>query len=83
MTRLMIPMVWLVDGTLLVPADSLSRLVREVAAEVSGWEDDGSDPATVQAVDRMLQSLADQIDVDCIALVSRLEPGPGSGTEES
>jgi hypothetical protein len=79
----MIPMVWLVDGTLLVPAESLSGLVREVAAEVSGWEDEGPDPATVQAVERMLQSLADQIDVDCIALVSRLDPHPDPGTEES
>lgn len=83
MTRLTIPMVWLLDGTLLVPAESLSRLVREVAAGVSGWENDGSDPATVQAVERMLRSLADQIDVDCIALVSRLEPDSDPGTEDS
>jgi hypothetical protein len=84
MTQLVIPMVWLTEDDMLVSTGTLSGLVRAVAAEVAEWEAQGADPATLRAFDRMLQSLADRIDVDCIALASsvaesngrRRTPGP-------
>ncbi|WP_037603546.1 DUF6213 family protein [Streptacidiphilus rugosus] len=80
MTQIVIPAVWLLDGNLLVSADTLSRLVRQVAAEVADWVAEGADPATVEAFDRMLQSLADRIDVDCIALMSTTTARAAVGT---
>ncbi|WP_042364534.1 hypothetical protein [Streptacidiphilus neutrinimicus] len=77
MTQLIIPRVWLTQDTLLVSTDTLSGLVRAVAAEVTGWEGQGADPATLRAFDQMLQSLADRIDVECIALASTVAEGDG------
>lgn len=75
MTQLVIPTVWLVEGNMLVSTESLSGLVRAVATEVAGWEGQGADPDTLHALDQMLQSLADRIDVDCIALASSVADG--------
>jgi hypothetical protein len=80
MTQMVISTVWLLDGNLLVSADTLSRLARHVAAEVDDWVAEGADPATVQAFERMLQSLADRIDVDCIALMSTTSAQAAVGT---
>jgi hypothetical protein len=68
-----IELVCLVDGEVLVPATTLSGLLRNVSDEVCTWSGRGADPATLVEVREMLQVLADRIDVDCMALVSELD----------
>ncbi|SEL27471.1 hypothetical protein [Streptacidiphilus jiangxiensis] len=63
-----IELVCLTDGEVLVPALTLTSLLREVSDEMSGWTAGEGDPRTVSAVKDMLDSLADRIDVDCIAV---------------
>lgn len=71
--KLTIELVCLVDGEVLVPAVTLSGLLRNVSQEVGTWEGRAADPATLLEVGEMLDGLADRIDVDCVALVSELD----------
>jgi hypothetical protein len=68
-----IELVCLVDGEVLVPAMTLSGLLRNVSEEVCTWSGRAADPATLGEVREMLVGLADRIDVDCMALVSELD----------
>ncbi|WP_152627792.1 hypothetical protein [Streptacidiphilus neutrinimicus] len=73
MRRVTIELVCLVDGEVLVPAVTLSGLLRHVSEEVGTWSGRAADPATLLEVKEMMDSLADRIDVDCMALVSELD----------
>lgn len=68
-------LVYVVDGTVLVPAATLTAMLRALAEEVSAWPDQGADPTTVGAFREMLGRVADTIDVDCISLTSDLVAG--------
>lgn len=68
-----IELVCLVDGEVLVPAVTLSGLLRNVSQEVGTWTGRAADPATLTEVGAMLEILADRIDVDCMALLSELD----------
>jgi hypothetical protein len=74
MTSVRIPMMWRSDSGVLVPADVLSTMLRQVAEELTEWPEQGADRTTVQAVQVLLSQVADQIDVDCIALTSEMDP---------
>ncbi|MFG2910884.1 DUF6213 family protein [Kitasatospora sp. NPDC048286] len=58
------------DGTLVVPADYVTALLRGIAAT---WQEravggvPGMDPATITGLGTVLEYLADQLDVQCIA----------------
>ncbi|MFJ8661249.1 DUF6213 family protein [Streptomyces sp. NPDC093795] len=82
-----IPLVYASRGELLIPATKVTGLLRRVAA---GWlrttEAGGTaggaelDPATALALARQLSDLADQIDVECIAVRRPVsEPPPPDG----
>ncbi|WP_152648490.1 hypothetical protein [Streptacidiphilus anmyonensis] len=73
MVSVRVPMVWHVDGQMLVPAAVLSDLLRQVAGQLATWPDEGADPGTVRAVLVLLRQVADQIDVDCIEVVTALD----------
>jgi hypothetical protein len=68
-----IELVCMVDGEVLVPAVTLSGLLRNVSQEVCTWTGRAADPATLVEVRDMLDGLADRIDVDCLALISELD----------
>ncbi|MFF1908272.1 DUF6213 family protein [Kitasatospora sp. NPDC058218] len=58
------------DGTLVVPADFVTGLLRGIAAtwqEWAGRDVPGLDPVTALGLDVQLADLADQLDVECIA----------------
>ncbi|MEU9304786.1 DUF6213 family protein [Streptomyces sp. NPDC048269] len=67
-----VPLVWVVGGHLLMPAEQVTSLLRRLAA---GWlqsTDAGEadlDPGTVMALAGALSEVADQIDVECIAFM--------------
>lgn len=75
-----IPFVSTADGSLLIPADELTGLLRRVAV---GWLQSQAagetdlDPRTLQALAGVLGELADQIDVECIGFM------PIRGEDES
>lgn len=71
--RMTIELVCMVDGEVLVPAVTLSGLLRNVSQEVCTWTGRAADPATLVEVRDMLDGLADRIDVDCLALISELD----------
>ncbi|WP_042364555.1 hypothetical protein [Streptacidiphilus neutrinimicus] len=77
MASISFPLVWRGDGQVLVPASVLSRMLREIDDQLSGWPGQGADQSTVEAVRTLLNEVADQIDVDCIAVASELEDGIG------
>ncbi|MFJ4192131.1 DUF6213 family protein [Kitasatospora sp. NPDC089509] len=58
------------DGTLVVPADYVTGLLRGIAATWQDWAADGVpglDPVTATGLGAVLEHLADQLDVQCIA----------------
>ncbi|WP_042380480.1 hypothetical protein [Streptacidiphilus melanogenes] len=88
MASISFPLVWRGDGQVLVPASVLSRMLREIDDQLAGWPAQGADTSTVEAVRTLLGEVADQIDVDCIAVASELEDritddaGGGAGADE-
>ncbi|MFG2982274.1 DUF6213 family protein [Streptomyces sp. NPDC048258] len=76
-----VPLVWVVGGHLLMPAEQVTALMRRLAA---GWlqsTDAGEtdlDPGTVMALAEVLSEIADQIDVECIAFMPARSAGSGS-----
>ncbi|MFC5906706.1 hypothetical protein [Streptacidiphilus monticola] len=75
MGQMTIELVCLSDGEVLVPALTLSSLLRQVSEEVGDWSQPEADPPTVAAVRELLDGLADRIDTDCIAVASEaVEP---------
>jgi hypothetical protein len=82
MASISFPLVWRGDGRVLVPAAVLSRMLREIEDQLVDWPEQGADASTVQAVRTLLCEVADQIDVDCIAVTSGLDgeiEGDGDG----
>jgi hypothetical protein len=75
-SRVTIELVCLVDGEVLVPATTLTRVLRKVAGDVSTWSGPKVDPRTARALGTLLEGLADRIDVDCIEAVSEAAQGP-------
>lgn len=73
MASVQIPLMWRSDGQVLVPATILPAMLRQVAEQLSVWPEQGADEDTVKAVQVLLSQVADQIDVDCIAVTSALE----------
>ncbi|MFD3536383.1 DUF6213 family protein [Streptomyces sp. NPDC058664] len=79
-----IPLVYASRGELLIPATKVTGLLRRIAA---GWlrstetGETDLDPETVVALVRQLSELADQIDVECIAVrrPASEPPPPGGG----
>ncbi|MFD3331484.1 DUF6213 family protein [Streptomyces sp. NPDC058700] len=78
-----IPLVYASRGELLIPATKVTGLLRRVAA---GWlrsaraGDTELDTTTALALARQLSDLADQIDVECIAVRRPAsEPPPRGG----
>ncbi|MGA5193554.1 DUF6213 family protein [Streptomyces exfoliatus] len=80
-----IPLVSASRGELLIPATKVTGLLRRIAA---GWlratEAEGTDlhPATTLALARRLSDLADQIDVECIAVRSPVSEPPTAGQDD-
>jgi len=63
------------DGALYVPAEQVTALLRHLAAQ---WQaHPAHDPGTVGQLAAQVREIADQIDVECIAL-SRHNPGGGA-----
>ncbi|GAA0313175.1 hypothetical protein GCM10010302_60170 [Streptomyces polychromogenes] len=68
-----VPLVSVADGGLLIPADEVTALLRRLAG---GWLNsvyDGEtdlDPGTALGLAGVLVELADQIDVECIGLMT-------------
>ncbi|WP_037604246.1 DUF6213 family protein [Streptacidiphilus rugosus] len=63
-----LPLVALGEGGMLIPAEQVTDLLREIAGEYRSWVE--SDPTEAQSVADaalVLDRLADQIDVECIA----------------
>jgi hypothetical protein len=48
-------------------------MLREIEDQLAAWPEQGADHGTVQAVQTLLCEIADQIDVDCIAVTSELD----------
>ncbi|WP_037604239.1 hypothetical protein [Streptacidiphilus rugosus] len=71
-----IELVCLVDGEVLVPATTLTTVLRKVAVDVSTWSGPETDPRTALALQTLLEGLADRIDVDCIEAVSEAAESP-------
>ncbi|MBX9424298.1 MULTISPECIES: DUF6213 family protein [Streptomyces] len=77
-----IPLVYASRGELLIPAMKVTGLLRRVAA---GWlrstQAGGTDldPTTALTLARQLSDLADQIDVECIAVRRPVEEPPAYG----
>lgn len=67
-----VPLVWVMDGHLLMPAEQVTSLLRYLGA---GWlesvdaQETDLDPRTVMALARALSEIADQIDVECIGFM--------------
>ncbi|GAA2746619.1 MULTISPECIES: hypothetical protein [Kitasatospora] len=64
------------DDRLLIPAEQVTDLLRQLASELSqGPEADLSDldPETARVFEHLLVDLADQVDTECIALASESE----------
>jgi len=59
------------DGTLYIPAQQVTGLLRRLAAQWQDWGHDTEQPvldqATLQLLTAALRDAADQIDVECIA----------------
>ncbi|MEV6734293.1 MULTISPECIES: DUF6213 family protein [unclassified Streptomyces] len=75
-----LPLIPTEEGGLLIPAEQVTALLRGVAADWATAAERGSPEAdaeaqTVLAMTEALTQLADQIDAECIACASRLEPG--------
>ncbi|MFJ9448242.1 DUF6213 family protein [Kitasatospora sp. NPDC101235] len=65
------------DGTLVVPADFVTGLLRGIATTWQEWADrdlPGMDPVTATGLSAVLADLADQLDVECIATASQAHP---------
>ncbi|MEU6237710.1 DUF6213 family protein [Kitasatospora sp. NPDC047058] len=76
MTKWSVPLISTTGDHLLVPADQVTRLFRQLAADWQGAADQdrtGLDPETLQVLAGVLTDLADRIDVECIAFAS--DPG--------
>lgn len=73
MTSVQIPLMWRKDGQVLVPAVTLSALLRQIAEQLQCWPEQGADADTVKAVQVLLSDVADQIDVDCIEVATELD----------
>lgn len=67
------PLMWRKGGQVLVPAPALSSLLRQISEQLVTWPEEGADPGTVRAVRSLLGQVADQIDVDCIAVASEMD----------
>jgi hypothetical protein len=64
-----IPLLAVSEGGLLIPAENVTALLRDIAGEYRSWA--GPDPSEAQAVADaalVLDHLADRIDVECIAI---------------
>jgi hypothetical protein len=48
-------------------------MLREIEDQLADWPEQGADAGTVQAVRTLLGEIADQIDVDCIAVTTELD----------
>ncbi|AUG80488.1 hypothetical protein CFP65_5805 [Kitasatospora sp. MMS16-BH015] len=73
MTKWSVPLISTTDDHLLVPADQVTVLLRRLAADWSEAAQDGDsglDQETLLALVAVLTDLADQIDVECIAVAS-------------
>ncbi|MFF1507147.1 DUF6213 family protein [Streptomyces sp. NPDC058326] len=79
-----IPLIYASRGELMIPATKVTGLLRRIGA---GWlrsteaGETDLDPETVLALVRRLSDLADQIDVECIAVRRPASgpPPPGGG----
>ncbi|WP_037604240.1 hypothetical protein [Streptacidiphilus rugosus] len=72
MTSVRIPLMWRGDGAVLVPSAIVPQLLREIEEQLACWPEQGADANTVAAVRTLLRKVADQIDLDCIAIASAL-----------
>ncbi|MGW4898831.1 DUF6213 family protein [Kitasatospora sp. NPDC004240] len=82
MVKVSLPLVSASGGHLLIPAEEVITLLRRVTADwVDTAEQDGSslDPRTVTVLATILVDLADQLDVECIALASEESGENGDG----
>jgi hypothetical protein len=69
-----LPLLALSEGGLLIPAQDVTALLRDIAGEYRSWA--GPDVSEAQAVAdaaHVLDRLADQIDVECIAITDEPE----------
>ncbi|MEV0412609.1 DUF6213 family protein [Streptomyces sp. NPDC050448] len=74
MITVSIPLIPAPDGDLLIPAGHVTALLRSLAADWLRSTDIGEmrgDEQTVTDLSRVLNELADQIDVECIGFTSR------------
>ncbi|UQX04246.1 DUF6213 family protein [Streptomyces sp. RerS4] len=70
MIQVTIPLIPTSQGGPLIPADEVTTLLRQIAADwLDALETDPAeaDPRTVRELSGVLQRLADGIDVECIA----------------
>ncbi|WP_328303100.1 DUF6213 family protein [Streptomyces sp. NBC_00435] len=77
MIQVSIPLIPADDGTLLIPADHVTTLLRRLAVdwtESMGIGDIHADERTVRDLSGVLTEVADQIDVECIAFASVPDP---------
>ncbi|MFE9629690.1 DUF6213 family protein [Streptomyces sp. NPDC006463] len=77
MIQVSIPLIPAADGVLLIPAGQVTELLRRLSADWLYSTDSGEmrgDPQTVLDLAGVLDQLADQIDVECIALASGSHP---------
>lgn len=69
MINVEIPLLALSDGALLIPAEDVTALLRGIAGEYRSWADpDAGGAQAVADAALVLDHLADQIDVECIAI---------------
>ncbi|MFJ8018570.1 DUF6213 family protein [Streptomyces sp. NPDC096339] len=76
-----IPLVSASGGSLMIPADEVTALLRRIAV---AWlrSDEGDtelDPGTMRALAGVLGELADQIDVECIGSIPSVAEGAVRG----
>ncbi|OKK17585.1 hypothetical protein AMK16_22595 [Streptomyces sp. CB00455] len=78
MIQASIPLIPASDGMLLIPADHVTALLRNLAQDWEHSTDAGeirADKETALALAGVLAELADQIDVECIGFASCGEEG--------
>ncbi|WP_042364599.1 hypothetical protein [Streptacidiphilus neutrinimicus] len=64
-----LPLLALSEGALLIPAENVTALLRDIAGEYRSWgRADHSEAQAVADAAHVLDRLADQIDVECIAV---------------
>lgn len=82
MTKVSLPLVSAAGGHLLIPAAEVIELLRRITSDwlrAAGQETTRLDPATVTVLARVLDDLADQLDVECIGFASDTDPEEEDG----